>query len=168
MVKALFLTRSFVLVLSLFLCSCGFKLRGFADIPSWFSQVIVIQKSVDTALAHQVTKLLSTQGIVLVPDIHRAQYLLVLEQDGFQQQMTSVSASTTPRQYQLIYTLHYALLSAQGQTVQPSRIITVRRLLTVNNDRILGSNYEEMTIRHEMLKAASIQLINQIAAIHAH
>lgn len=156
----------------LFLCflvsSCGFHLKGFAPIPAWFDSVYIIPKNTDPFLLRYLNHQLISQSMTAVPDLGRANYLLILEDDGFQQQMTSVSASTTPRQYQLIYTLHYTLLTKAGVKLRPSDTVVVVRLLTINNNRILGSNHEETTIKHEMIRAATSQLIRQIAVTNVH
>lgn len=150
------------------LCSCGFKLRGYSTLPGWFNPVIVVEKTPNPFLRRQLNNQFFIQGIEVVRDIHKARFLLVLENEAFQQLLTAVAASTTPRQYQINYHLNYSILSASGKMLRPTQSILVIRQLTVNNDRILGSNDEEKRIKQEMLKEAAIQVFNQIATIHDH
>ena len=80
-----------------------------------------------------------------------------------QQTISSVSSSTTPRQYQLIYTVHFKLQQANGEEVIPTAYIVVTRQITINSNRILGSNDEEEHSKSEMRQDAVIQIINRLS-----
>ena len=77
--------------------------------------------------------------------------------------MTNVSASQTPRQYLLLYSVQFTLISSGGVTIMPSTHIIITRQFTLNNDRILGSNYEEMTFKREMEREAAAQIISRLS-----
>ena len=96
------------------------------------------------------------------PDPARADYILIIEQDSLQQKITSVSASTTPRQYQLLYSVVYSLVKRKAAPIVSSRLIAVTRQLTVNNNRILGSDSEESMITRDMREDAVMQIISRL------
>ncbi|MCE3045004.1 LPS assembly lipoprotein LptE [Legionella sp. 16cNR16C] len=154
--------RYFLAVFIILLAGCGFKLRGTYEIPSWFNNVALINQGAQPDLHLQLKDQLQSYGIRVLPSAKGSSFMLILEKDTIQEQITSVGASTTPRQYQLIYTAVYSLIKTNGEPLLSSNQVTVTRQLTVNNNRILGSNAEETLIYSEMRRDAAMQIMNRI------
>lgn len=152
-----------VLILLLSLSSCGFHLRGSVDMPQWLQAITVINQGGASALPQIITQQLRAYPIEICPTPEKQCYQLIVISDSFQQQISSVSSSTTPRQYQLIYALHFTLLTPEGREVIKPSTISIVRLITMNNDRILGSNYEEDQFKQEMRQDAVLRLLNRIS-----
>lgn len=155
--------RGTLIFCALLIAGCGFKLRGLVDMPRWLNNVAIVIQDAHRDLASKLKDQLQAYGIRIVADSTKADYLLIIEKDINQQQITSVSASTTPRQYQLIYIVQYSLVKADGKPVISSNSVTVTRQLTVNNDRILGSDFEGSTIHNEMHRDAVMQILNRLS-----
>ncbi|MDX1836836.1 hypothetical protein DIZ81_04035 [Legionella taurinensis] len=151
--------RLVLLSLVSLLAACGFKLRGVAEMPRWLNHVAVVIQDAHRDLGPLLKEQLEAYNIVVVPNPAEAQYLLIVERDHNQQQLTSVSASTTPRQYQLVYTVRFSLVKRKGPVMIRSTQVGVSRQLTVNNDRILGSDFEESTLYNEMRRDAVMQIL---------
>ncbi|STX29029.1 Rare lipoprotein B [Legionella beliardensis] len=143
--------------------SCGFKLRGWVEMPTWLNNVAIIVRGAHHDLIPMLKDSLQAYRIHVTDNPSQASYLLILERDAVQQQITSVGASTNSRQYLLIYTLQYSLLKVGGEQVITSRTVTSSRQLTVNNNRILGSDNEETMLYHEMRQDAVRQIVNQLS-----
>lgn len=159
------------LLLSLCIVSlggCGFQLRGTINLPPNFNNVAIISEDASNEISLSIKSQLQAYHVEIIPDATRASYILILEKDALQQQITSVSASTTPRQYQLIYTLTYSLLKNKDKPIVSSNSITVSRQLTVNNDRVLGSDYESSLIIKEMRRDAAMQLVMRLGKKLVH
>lgn len=151
------------LSLLLSLAACGFHLRGSIEIPPWFRRAAIVNEGVHKDMMPLLKDQLQAYCIQIQPDLKQAEFLIVLIHDSAQQQITNISASTTPRQYQLIYTISFQVLKKSGQVlVPPNQVVSIRQL-TVNNDRILGSDAEEATIFSEMRRDASIQIMDRIS-----
>ncbi len=142
---------------------CGFTLRGKAAIPAWLNRVAIVVVNANPSLATVAQDLLQSYSVTIIADPKKADFVLTLEQDSLNQQITSVSSSTTPRQYQLVYSLHYLLTNVKNKTVLLSQTMVVNRQFTVNNDRILGSDFEGLTIAKEMRRDAVHQIITRIS-----
>ena len=147
----------------LLLSSCGFHLRGFTEVPSWLTQVAITLNTPNRDLEPMLEEQLKAYHVRLASSPTNALYILTIERDNLERQITNVSASTTPRQYLLIYSVQFSLLDNRGVVVVPSTTISVTRQFTLNNNRILGSNYEEMTFKKEMEREAAGQIINRIS-----
>jgi len=155
--------RLALLVCFFLITSCGFKLRGTAEMPVWLNNVAIVVQSAHRDLLPLIKDQLQSYSIRVIDNPTQADYVLVLEKDSFQQQITSVGASTNPRQYLLLYTVQFSLLKVKGKPLISSGSVIVSRQLTVNNDRILGSDYEESMINREMRQDAAMQIMNRIS-----
>lgn len=154
-----FITAS---LLTLCLTACGFHLRGVVNMPHNLNDISIIVQNAHRDLAPLLEKQLQAYHIRTTP-IASAQYLLIVEQDDVHQQITSISSSTTPRQYELIYTLTFKFQKAKGGELLPSNQIIITRETTLNSNRILGSTSEMELLKREMRREAVIQIIDRIS-----
>lgn len=155
--------KATVLVAALLsLSSCGFHLRGSIEIPRWLDSIAIIHTGY-YELNHLLKQQFEAYHILVQDDPSQANYWLFIQSESFQQQISSVSSSTTPRQYQLTYIVQFRLQSRQGREVIPSGQIVSTRQLTVNSDRILGSDDEEAILKQEMRRDLVIQLMNRLS-----
>ncbi|MBA2710440.1 MAG: hypothetical protein H0U57_07615 [Tatlockia sp.] len=143
--------------------SCGFRLRGFNDIPRWLDNIAITIQDAHRDLGPTLKDQLESYRIRVNPNPAKADYVLIIESDGVKQQITNVSASTVPRQYLLIYFAQFSLVKAKGGLIIPLTNVSVTRHLTINNNRILGSNFEEMQLLTEMRRDAAMQIINRLS-----
>lgn len=150
------------LLFALLLVGCGFHLRGMMDMPVWLNDVAIIVQDAHRDIQPLLKEQLEAYHIRICSNVSAAHYWLIIEQDHEQQQITSVSSSTTPRQYQMIYSIRYKLQKANGREIIPSSNIVLTRQLTVNSNRILGSNDEEVILKQEMRRDAVIQILDRI------
>ncbi|MFA5959202.1 MAG: LPS assembly lipoprotein LptE [Tatlockia sp.] len=155
--------KAVLLLVTALLTACGFHLRGFNDMPHWFNNLAIVIQDAHRDLGPMLRNQLEAYNINLVQDPAKAAYLLVIEGDGIQQQMTNVAASTAPRQYLLIYDVRFTLSKVRGETLVSSGQVFATRQLTINSNRILGSNSEEAQLMDEMRHEAVEQIINRIS-----
>ncbi len=151
---------------TLFLCllsGCGFHLRGQMDLPPWLNHVAIILQQGHRDLTPLLKNQLEAYHLSVTDSPLQATYWLVIEHDAISQNITSISSSTTPRQYQLLYTVTFKLQRANKEDILPSSRIEVTRQVTINSDRILGSNQEEALLEAEMRQDAVLQIMNRIS-----
>lgn len=146
------------------LTACGFHLRGAIDVPAWLTNVALISSEGENKeLLNPLKTQLEGYKIKINPDPTRAQYWLIITHARYQQHITSVGASTNPRQYQLILNVGFMLQERKGKIIKPATELVVTRQLTVNNDLILGSNEEEAILLREMRQDIILQMINRLS-----
>jgi len=150
-------------VCALFLCACGFHLRGMVDIPTWIESITIVAQDENKTLAELLETQLEGYKIKVTEDPSQAKYWLVINYSTLQQHIISIGASTNPRQYQLIMTTSFLLKTREGQVVKPAQKVMATRQLTVNNDRILVSNEEESLLINEMRQDIAMQIINRLS-----
>jgi len=142
------------------LSACGFHLRGLSEFPTWLRPnvaIILEDKAHDWEV--YLKPLLSAGDIKVTSDPKQAPFWLIIEKEKLVQNIASVSSSSTPRQYQLRYTVTFRLENNRGKTLIPSRSVVVNRPLTINNERILGSRNESEKLKLAMKRDAAIQII---------
>ncbi|OGV31773.1 MAG: hypothetical protein A3E88_03795 [Legionellales bacterium RIFCSPHIGHO2_12_FULL_35_11] len=144
------------------LISCGFKLQGMTDMPKWFNYVTIVNQNMTADLQPIIKERLKAYKICVCSDIKKAKYLLILEEDNFSEQITSVSSSTTPRQYQMTYGVKYKVEEANGKDIIPTNSAVVTRQFTINSNRILGSDFEGDLLKREMYSDAVTQILDHI------
>jgi LPS-assembly lipoprotein len=154
-------------IMALLLVACGFHLRGMVDMPRELNDISIVVQNANRDLQPLLEKQLQAYHI-RVTNLASAQYWLIIEQDDVHQQITSISSSTTPRQYELIYTLNFKLQRAKGQEILPSTQIIITREATMNSDRILGSTSEMELLKRDMRREAVIQIIDRLSHTHDH
>lgn len=146
-------------ILSL-LSACGFHLRSLGEFPTWLKpRVAIILEDEARDWESYLKPLLSAGDIKTTSDPKQAPFWLFIEHENLVQNIASVSSSSTPRQYQLRYTVTFRLENNRGKTLIPSRSVVVNRPLTINNERILGSRNESEKLKLAMKHDAAIQII---------
>jgi LPS-assembly lipoprotein len=140
--------------------SCGFQLRGTETSPAWLKKGIAI---VPEKATHDwkalLTPPLEASHIRVIDNPKKAPYWLIIKKEDLKRNLVSVSSSTTPRQYQLIYTVWFSLQTAKGHVILPPTSVFVTRPLTINNDRVLGSRNEGEKLKTEMKRDAALKII---------
>lgn len=131
--------------------------------PQWLNHVAVIIEQAQRGLGPDLVESLQAYHVVIESTPATAQYWLIIQSDSLQKNIASISSSTTPRQYELVYTVRFKLMAAKGIEIVPTSTVTIMRQTTVNSDRILGSNQEETLLINEMVHDAATQIINRIS-----
>lgn len=150
-------------ILAILMNGCGFHLRGMINLPTWLDRVAIINHSGNRNIEQALKTQLNVYDVQTVCDPGSAHYWLVIESDLFQEQVGSISASTTPRQYQLFYRATFHLQDSKGNIVMPTGQVVITRQITMNMDRILGSNDEQAITQKEMIRDAAIQILNRLS-----
>lgn len=156
-----------LLLTSLMLAGCGFHLRGMISHQSiqWLNTVTIVIQKAHRDIEPLLREQLKAYNIEVLDDPALANYWLIIDNETIDQNITSISSSTTPRQYQLIYTVHFKLQRANGAEVFRSRRVIVTRQITLNSNRILGSTDEEALQKNEMRRDAVIQILNRLSRV---
>jgi LPS-assembly lipoprotein len=151
---------SLLLLITAIITSCGFRLRGLDASPAWLRAGVAIV--VENA-AHNWERLLreplEASHIRVIDNPKKAPYWLIIKKEKLTRTINSVSSSTTPRQYQLVYTVWFSLQTAKGKVIIEPTSVFVTRPLTINNNRVLGSRNEGEKLKTEMKRDAALKII---------
>lgn len=151
-----------LLLITLLLTACGFHLRGQQDMPGWLKTIAIINESGNEELNQPLKAQLAVYHVQVVEDARQAPYWLVIKNIDYSQQLTSVSASSNPRQFQMLYRVRFMLQTPKGEIVRPLATLATTRQLTMNNDRILGSDDEADLLLAEMRQDMVLKIISRL------
>ena len=166
MIDIVYRSRWITLISLISLCvGCGFHLRGTLDLPQKLNHIAVIVHDAHRELAPLIRDQLRAYHRDVVDEPEAADYWLIINHDSLAQNITGISSSTTPRQYELVYTVQFQLQQAHANDITENQKIFVTRSLTINSDRILGSNDEAAHLAQEMRQNAATMILERLGTI---
>jgi len=156
--------RLLLMIMMFALTGCGFHLRGVFDADSlkWLNSVAIVIQKAHKDLEPLLKSQLIAYDISVTTDPALAEYWLIVDNETITQNITSISSSTTARQYEITYTVSFKLQRAKGAEVIPFNKIVITRQITLNSNRILGSSDEEELQKNEMRRDAAMQIIYRL------
>jgi LPS-assembly lipoprotein len=157
----------FVFSLLLTLASCGFHLRGMVELPPSFQHVFISAPPQGRSLVTSLDEQLQAYRVAKASCVSDAAFQIVIDDIQFERQISNISSSTTPRQYQLFYIVKYHLIDTHGEHLIPNGLVKSNRLVSMNSERLLGSNFEQDFFLHEMEVDAARQIMTCIGTYFA-
>ncbi len=169
MLKSIWTIKVYI-IFSILLTGCGFHLRGVVNKESvrWLNKVAIVIQQAHQDLEPLLKEQLKAYNIDIMADPALADYWLIIDNETMEQNISSISSSTTPRQYQLIYTVQFKLQQTKGVEILPLSRVIVTRQVTMNSNRILGSNDEAALQKNEMRRDAALQIMYRLSRISAN
>lgn len=156
-----------VLSTVLILTACGFHLRGMMVLPPSFQNVFITAPPQGRNLIIALDEQLQAYSVAKASCASDAAFQIVIEDIQFERQISNISSSTTPRQYQLFYIVKYHLVDTHGNNLIPKGLVKSNRLVSMNSERLLGSNFEQDFFLNEMEVDAARQILTCIGTYFA-
>lgn len=153
-----------ILFLCALLCACGFHLRGSLHLPQSVMPIAVVSNHGHSPLERIIESKLRLQSVDVTDNPSKAKYWIIILHQRMRKNIAAIAASTAPRQYQLTYQVVFQLQKVKGKTNLSDEPITISvdRLLTINNDRILGSDSEATILKREMRADVATQILARL------
>jgi len=152
-------TRVIVLMLTAsLLTACGWHLRGSG-------QSLELQKNIYLEAAtgevyRNIQRSLTRKKPAV--DIVDADIQLVLGDERFDRRSVTVDNSAQTTQYQLTIYVPYQILDSSGKPLIKQSIAEVSRYYTFNQNAINSSDREERSLRKEMVRQLSRQILQRV------
>ncbi len=152
--------QSSVLLLSLCLISCGFKLQGTNQpMPPQLQQVYVDSSSAaHSAIGPDLTVALESDKVICVNNPNQASFTLNILQDQQASHQVGSGASQETRKYELNYSVVFTLLNQAGVVIYGPTTVISSNVHYVYSGQVLGNSQEEATL-YQSLRRNVIQKI---------
>jgi LPS-assembly lipoprotein len=141
--------------------SCGFQIRGVADVPPEMQRTYIATADRHSGFYQALRRELSSAGIELVDSPVDATSIFNIHTDITNQRVLSVSARNVPTEYEVFYIVNYSLVSGLTTLMQP-RTQTQTRFYTWDETLVLGKQMEQQTLRDaivgDLVRVVMIQL----------
>lgn len=149
----------FLLITILFVSACGYHLRGSIDLPEELKRIYL--KDASGQLTKIMRKTLKSSGGKLVDKIQQAGIIIVVVKENMDRRVLSLSSTGRANEYQLIYTLNFNLLDAEGKSLAELQHLEINRDYFNDQEQVLAKNIEEQIIWDEIHRKAVQQIINR-------
>ena len=160
------LLKNSLLILLALLVSCGFHLRGQVTIPENLKK-LRLTSQISDPIVQQLKITLQKYGIIVVNAGQKAPSQLTIESLDHNTAFATTSANTNTKQYNITYNLTFSLFSEEKPLLSHA-VVSSSRTLTVNANRILGSDDEEITLKQEMQQELVQKLLTRVTATLKH
>lgn len=148
----------------LMLASCGFRLRGEADLPF---ETIYVQGTPTSPFTIQLKRLIASGTKAQLADTPKdAQVVLQILNERRDKEILALSGGGRVREYYLRYHVTYRLTDSKLATeyIAPTEIV-LRRELTYSDAEALAKESEEMLLFRDMQDDAARQLLFRLQVV---
>ncbi len=154
-----------VLAAAFLLSSCGFHLRGQADLP-FDSLYLIGSPTFTTPLARAVR---SGSKARITTNAKEADVTLQILSEARERSILSLSGAGRVQELQLRYRVNFRLTDKAGRELIASNEILLKRDLLYNDSDVLGKEQEEALLYRDMQTDAVQQVVRrlQVAQLNA-
>lgn len=150
-------------VLALLIASCGFQLRGSANLP--FETLYV--PGATSGIALDLKRTIQTGTSTRVVDTPKdAQAVLEFTGETREKEILSLTGAGRVREFRLRYRVQYRVHDRKGREYIPLTTLLQVRDILFNDSIVLAKESEEQLLYHDMQRDMVQQIMRQLAAAH--
>ena len=158
-------------LLSSFMISCGFHLRGTQDLSDVLAEVQIQGTSKHSELGRELIHALT---VAKVKVLNESNVVLNITQNTISKRVLSLDSAGRANQYELSYQLNFTLVkkvrseNEAGENKQqlidliPAQNINEKREYLFDANLVLAQSNEESRLNNDMRQAALIQLVRRL------
>jgi LPS-assembly lipoprotein len=151
-------------LLVLLLAGCGFQLQGALTTPPQMERTYIAAVDRHSEFYRELHAALRAAGVELVESPTAATATFTINYDLTAQRVLSVSARNVPTEYEVYYTIEYALDSGT-ETLLEMQTLTLTRDYTYDSTLVLGKGQEEELLRQAIVDDLVRIVLKQISAL---
>jgi LPS-assembly lipoprotein len=145
------------------LSSCGFQLRGSANIPF---KTIYIGFSETSPLGNELRRYIRASGDTrIVTDPKEAEAIMEVLSETRDKQIMSLNSQGRVREFALFYRVRFRVLDNAQRELQPPTEIVVKRDITFNESQTLSKEEEEGQLYRNMQSDLVQQILRRLSVI---
>ncbi len=146
------------------LAGCGFHMRGAVTVPERVQRTYIDAIDPYSLFYQEFRSSLAAAGVDVVesPDAASAVFSLLFDETG--QRVLSVSARNTPAEFEVFYTIEYALVS-EGESLLPQQDLTLTRYYVYDETLVLGKAREEELLRQAIVDDLVRIVLKQVSTL---
>jgi LPS-assembly lipoprotein len=146
------------------LAGCGFQLVGTGRLPAAMQTTYLDSSEPRSEFYSSLSEALRERGLVLVDSRGDAGARLIISEDSAGQRVLSVTARNIPREYEVFYSVTFALEAEGEPLIQPEALVA-RRNYTYDETEVLGKEREESLLRRALAEDLARQVVRRIEAL---
>jgi LPS-assembly lipoprotein len=147
-------------LLCMLVASCGFQLRGTADVP--FESVYLPNANTGVALDLKRNIQAGTRAKV-VGDPKQADAIFAFSEETRTKEILSLTGTGRVREYQLRYRVGFRVHDGKGGDYIPQQTIQLTRDVSFNDSEVLAKESEEQLLYRDMQSDMVQQIMRRLA-----
>jgi LPS-assembly lipoprotein len=158
------LYKALVVLLLLLAAGCGFSLQGATSTPAAMQRTYIDTPDRFSQFYRELRRNLQAAGVEVLDSPQGATATLSILFDLTDQRVLSVSARNVPTEFEVFYTVRYAITSG-GQSLLEAQELTLTRDYTYDSTLVLGKAKEEQLMRDAIVDDLVRIVLKQISTI---
>ena len=146
------------------LASCGFQLQGAFTTPAEMERTYIAASDERSLFFRELRGALESSGVQLVDSATDATATLSISFDETDQRVLSVSARNVPTEYEVYYSIEYALYGGEKSLLEV-QTLTLTRDYTYDSTLVLGKAREEDLLREAIVDDLVRIVLKQISTL---
>ena len=146
------------------MAACGFSLQGATSTPAAMQRTYIETPDQFSQFYRELRNNLQAAGVEVTDSPADATATLSILYDFTDQRVLSVSARNVPTEFEVFYTVRYAITSGGESLLEPQEL-TLTRDYTYDATLVLGKAKEEQLMRDAIVDDLVSIVLKQISAI---
>jgi LPS-assembly lipoprotein len=143
---------------------CGFSPQGATSTPEAMQRTYISTPDRFSQFYRELSRNLRAAGVEVLESPQGATATLSILYDFTDQRVLSVSARNVPTEFEVFYTVRYAITSGEESLLEPQEL-TLTRDYTYDETLVLGKAREEQLMRDAIVDDLVRIVLKQISAI---
>lgn len=143
---------------------CGYHLAGSGTLPQAMATTYLQSVEPNSDFSSSLRDALRLRGLDVVDSPADASARLIISEDTTGERVLSVSARNIPREYEVFYTITFALEAEDENLIQAESLV-VRRSYTFDETEVLAKDREERILRRSLADDLARRILRRIEAV---
>ena len=158
------MSRLAAIALLTLLAGCGFQLQGAFSTPAEMERTYIATGDRHSLFYRELKATLESSGVVLVDSAAAATATFTISFEETDQRVLSVSARNVPTEYEVFYTVEYALDGGEKSLLE-YQMLTLTRDYTYDSTLVLGKGREVELLREAIVDDLVRIVLKQISTL---
>jgi LPS-assembly lipoprotein len=146
------------------LAGCGFHMQGELTTPPAMQRTYIQPIERNSLFHRELREQMQAAGVNLVDSVADATATFSIRVDQTGQRVMSVSARNVPTEFQVYYSVEYALVSGENTLLEPQSLALTRDY-TYDTTLVLGKAHEEDLLREAIVKDLVRIVLKQLSSL---
>jgi LPS-assembly lipoprotein len=149
---------------SLAVVACGFRLQGRTPLPPVLAAVYLQTEDAQTDFVASLRRSLLASGARVTRDPRDASAIVRILEDQATRRVLSVSVSNVPREYEITYSVRYAVVVRDRELLPPQNVAG-SRAFSFDERILLAKEHEEDILREALANDLAGVVMRRLAAL---
>lgn len=159
------LRQLIIIVLSIGLVACGFRLAGTADLPEELSTIHLVSRNLSKQQQDEIIGRLTRAGTTVVNEPTADAVVLTVSFKVLPDRRLASGGSSGKIVVRVSRSLDFSLKSPTGEVIAPVKTLRQQNDTELDENNLLASNREKANVIKDLEQSLFKQLINQLQRI---